>query len=199
MSIALAAPDARRLSSLFIHNRPVPARDLARPVRGRRLDRAFNVTKVVAIAYMVCLAAFMAHRGWTVQGGGAPVSAWQGTWIVQAPATGAPPPAAEQRDWTRLAFDEHSALVRRADGSASRLRLRGDAVAGTLALRSKTRGASALTFNFDFEQPEPDVLLLTSTSPPSTLRLKRQRSEEQPLLAHELRWIRDLPSAEQNP
>lgn len=198
MALFVTAPDARRLVSMLVMNRPTRRRRLARLFDRQSLDRtarAIGVVLAVGIGVWDFHSSAQIADGY-VENAKAP---FHGIWEVQEidrNGTVVAPLATDTTTWRRVVFPwaDRGVLVVSVAGSSARYTSSVDTVASTLELsrptRDSGRGASSI-LDFAYTRPDPAHLELRRLAPNGdsiTLRLRRIDPSVYPLLRHRHAW-----------
>lgn len=188
MAVFLLAPDARRISNLFLLNRPVePSEQL--PLFGSR--RANRIALAVQVAFGVFLLAgnlYGASQSWYAYGGGRPKSPLYGIWSIAAaqPGPGATPVA-----WRRIIFDFPASMtVQNADDSFSSYRAAIDVNAQAISL-TRRGPAGRLTY----QRTGNDQLILAGEIDGQRVELHTHLLDPAKLLlvSRGFHWIQEYP------
>ena len=110
MSLVLLAPDAKRLATVILLRRAVPAAPEPPLVRNRLARRILIVAQVLLAVYVVGRAMSYNISSWTVYGSGAPRSPVRGIWTVETMTIDGqphPPLTTDTTRWHRVIFDRN--------------------------------------------------------------------------------------------
>jgi hypothetical protein len=196
MAVFLAAPDLRRLASLFVWNRRVPPAEQRPLFASRQGNRAALVFGTVFILYLTVASL---HRSYKDKLEFADVATRQrlyGAWEAEELAVdGAVRPllVTDETLWRRLVFEWPGALgIQYAHETAVReyeLRLDPGAHRYTLCCDPEWKAA------ISFKQVEPDVLALEGTVDGKQIRGRFRRIDDSrfPLLSRGFHWINEWP------
>ena len=198
MAVFLAAPDLRRLASLFVWNRRVPPAEQRPLFASRRGNLAALVFRTVFILYVTVAAL---HRSYENKLQFADVATRQrqqlyGAWEVEELAVdGAVRPllATDETLWRRLVFEWPGAIgIQHAHESEVReYSLMLDPGPHVFTLCCDPEGNAAISF----KQVEPDVLALEGTVNGRQIRGRFRRMDDSrfPLLSRGFHWINERP------
>ena len=194
MAVFLAAPDLRRLASLFVWNRRVPPAEQRPLFASRRANRAALVFRTVFILYLTVAALQESHKNKLEFADVAIRQRFYGVWEVEELAVdGAVRPllATDETLWRRLIFDWPGAIgIQYAHETGIReyeLRLDPGPHRYTLCCDPEWNAA------ISFKQVEPDVLALDGTVDGKQIRGRFRRLSRFPLLSRGFRWINEWP------
>jgi hypothetical protein len=171
MAVFLAAPDARRLASLFLLNRPVaPAVD--RPLFARRWSHQGTlVLRTMAILLFVGFMAHEAYKRAKTDGELAPKPPLYGLWDVDdfvADGQARPPLLTDKTRWRRMIFDYPGYVEVQGpddfqEDSLQYYAFKLDARARTLSLTRGPEDKDKWRSGLSYAQPDPDHLVLEGT------------------------------------
>jgi len=196
MAVFLAAPDLRRLASLFVWNRWVPPAEQRPLFASRKGNRAALVFGTVFILYVTVTALQGSHENKQQFADTATRQRLYGAWEVEELAVdGAVRPllATDETLWRRLVFEWPGAIgIQYAHETAVRqyeLRLDPGPHMYTLCCDPEWQAS------ISFRQVEPDVLALEGTVDGKQIRGRFRRMDDTrfPLLSHGFHWINEWP------
>jgi hypothetical protein len=113
-SLALLAPDARRLLNVLVLDRPALASTQPPLFRGLRARRILTVGQIVFAAYLIAMNFVSARKAWFTYGGGAPKPPLYGIWDVETMAIDGVERAALASDydrWRRVVIQNANAIA----------------------------------------------------------------------------------------
>jgi len=192
----LLAPDAPRLASVLVLNRPAEPsaqRDLFATARANRIAL---VAQVVFGIYLIGMFTWIATRSYYAPGGpGEPRSPLYGIWNIEAMTVdGETRPAVlndYDRRWRRAIFDTANVVVfQRTDDSLAHYEATIDTASRAIALTKRNGGPWRASFTFD--RPSADRLVLEGTMDGYKLQLRLRLIDFDTfrLLNSRFRWIR---------
>ena len=197
MSLALLAPDVRRLLRLFVLDKAVTASTLpplVGTVRGRRVALA---VQLVFAAYILGWNLHDARKSWTEYGGGAPKSPLYGIWNVDEMRVDGVVRAPRLDDWgrwRRLIFQSPAGM------SFQRMNDSFQGYTNTIDMAGKTLTLSSAadknwTARFAIEQPAADRMILDGAMDGHKVRLDVRRQDRGSflLVSRGFNWIQDRP------
>jgi len=196
MAIVLAAPDLRRLASLFVWNRRVPPAEQRPLFASRQGNRAALVFRTVFILYVTVAALHESHENKGQFADTATRQRLYGIWEVEELAVdGAVRPllVTDETLWRRLVFEWPGAIgIQYAHETEIRdyeLRLDPGPHRYTLCCDPEWKAS------ISFQQVEPDVLALEGTvdGKPIRGRFRRLDNSRFPLLSRGFHWINERP------
>jgi hypothetical protein len=196
MSLVLLAPDARRLTRLFVLNQPVAASPVAPLFRTRRANRAALVAQLVFGLYLLGMFTSLSVRFWYGEGGpGSPRSPLYGIWNVTGLSVDGRIGQAASNDydrrWRRVIFDSPQRIIfQRTDDSFATY---GVAIhTGTRTLTLSKGNSRLWKAGFTYERPSADRLTLEGTMDGYRIRAELQLVglDTFRLLNSGFRWIR---------
>jgi hypothetical protein len=196
MSLALVAPDLRRLANVFVLNRRAEPSALPPLFATPRANRLALVAQLALGLYLIGMFTSISARYWYAdQGGGGPRSPLYGIWDVTELSVDGQvrPPSLNDydRQWRRVIFDRPPVLVfQRPDDSFARYGVSIDTTTRTLAISkgsSRTWGA-----RFTFDRPAPDRLVLEGEMDDRQIRMRLELVglDTFRLLRSSFRWVR---------
>jgi uncharacterized membrane protein YphA (DoxX/SURF4 family) len=190
MALVLLAPDARRLASVLLLNRPTGAADLAWPPSGPWLRRARIGLKTGVVCAAIGMTTSRAYEGWRKWGDGHTPDPLDGAYEVEAFVRDGN--AADPRRWRRVGLSMWGRLtVRRLDDGADRYRLERDDKQHTFTLRPDGSDVkSVLTYATDGERLTLDGTL---DGAPTHVELRKLSSSSFLLLGRGFRFIQEVP------
>jgi hypothetical protein len=198
MALFLAAPDARRLLSFFLLNRPVePARD--QPLfRGRWAHRGALILRTVFFLYAFGFGLKLSWDGLQqskkMTDGKTPL---YGLWTVEemtADGQARPPLITDTTRWRRMVFEVPGrTAIQLMDDSRQGFSLKLDPLKRTLALTK--RGETKPSGQLAYQRPAPDVLLLTGDFDGQKVQAKLRRTDPKKflLVSRGFHWINEYP------
>ena len=196
MAVFLAAPDLRRLASLFVWNRRVPPAEQRPLFASRRANRAALVFRTVFILYVTVAALQESHKNKLEFADVAIRQRFYGVWEVEELAVdGAVRPllATDETLWRRLVFDWPGAVgIQYAHETViQEYELRLDPGPHRYTLCCDPEWNASISF----KQVEPDVLALDGTVDGKQIRgrFRRVADSRIPLLSRGFHWINEWP------
>ena len=196
MAVFLAAPDLKRLASLFVWNRRVPPAEERPLFASRRANRAALVFRTVFILFFTAAALRQSHKArleFVEVATGHPL---YGVWEVEELAVdGAVRPllATDETLWRRLVFEWPGALgIQYAhEARIHQYELRPDPGRHKYTLCCDPERTAAVSY----ERVEPDLLALEATVDGKEIRGRFRRVDESrfPLLSRGFHWINEWP------
>jgi uncharacterized membrane protein YphA (DoxX/SURF4 family) len=195
MSLFLLAPDARRLASVLVLDRPAPA-SAHRPLfRTARANRNALIAQVVFGLYLLVMFTNLSLRFWYTQGDGRPRSPLYGIWDVERLSIDGQVRPPEQNDydrrWRRVIFDATDVVAfQRTDDSIAHYGVAEGSTAERIRLRKGTSQRWSSTFTA--QRPTREQLILEGEMDGYAIRLQLRLVELDtfPLLHSGFRWIR---------
>ncbi|MFL6201531.1 MAG: hypothetical protein ACJ76J_20350 [Thermoanaerobaculia bacterium] len=196
MAVFLAAPDLRRLASLFVWNRRVPPAEQRPLFASRQGNRAALVFRTVFILYLTVVALQESHKNKLEFADVAIRQRFYGVWEVEELAVDGsvrPLLATDETLWRRLVFDWPEAMgIQYAHETGIReyeLRLDPGPHRYTLCCDPEWQAA------ISFKQVEPDVLALEGTVDGKQIRGRFRRLDDSrfPLVSRGFHWINERP------
>ena len=192
----LLAPDAPRLASVLLLNRPTAPSSPPDLFATPRANRIARVAQVVFGIYLIGMFTWVATRSYYAPGGpGELRSPLYGIWNVEELSVdGQTRPTVlndYDRRWRRVIFDTPTVVVfQRTDDSLAHYEARVDTSSRAIALTKRNGGPWRASFRFD--RPTADSLVLDGTMDGFTLRLRLRRQDLDTfrLLNSRFRWIR---------
>ena len=196
MAVFLAAPDLKRLASLFVWNRRVPPAEERPLFASRRANRAALVFRTVFILFVTAAALRQSHKARQEFVEVATGHRLYGVWEVEDFAVdGAVRPllATDETLWRRLVFEWPQTIgIQYAHESAIReYELRPDPGSHRYTLCCDPEWTAAISY----KRVEPDVLALEGTVEGEEIRGRFRRVDESrfPLLSRGFHWINEWP------
>jgi hypothetical protein len=196
MAVFLAAPDLKRLASLFVWNRRVPPAEQRPLFASRQANRAALVFRTVFILFVTAAALRQSHKSrleFVEVATGHPL---YGVWEVEELAVdGAVRPllATDETLWRRLVFEWPEALgIQYAhETRIHQYELRVDPGPHMYTICCDPEWQAAVSY----KRVEPDVLALEATVDGRQIRGRFRRVDESrfPLLSRGFHWINERP------
>lgn len=198
MSLLLAAPDLRRLASLFVLNREVE------PAEHRPLFAKASANRWAVIVWTVFLTGygvFWLSKSYVdsrtpPRGSFAPRSPFYGIWNVEEMVVDGvvrPPLLTDRERWRRVVFDhpEYFSVQLMESGKGHLLTL--DTARKTLTLTN--RSDPKLKSSLSYRQPSPEVMVLAGDYEGRRLqvRLRKRDMKELHLVSRGFHWISERP------
>ncbi|MRH93272.1 DoxX family protein [Nocardia sp. SYP-A9097] len=196
LSLALLAPDARRLTAVLLGRAAGPS-TAPTPFRTPRARRISDIALVALLLWMVAAILVENWDGWHKYGPGRPQSELYGVWNVteltrdEQPV---PPLLTDETRWRRIVFDNPQfAEYQRMDDSLTPVLTELDTGTHHLTLRASD-GATELAA-FTYERPASDRLILTGEldGHPVTLTLTLVDTDRMPVRQGGLHLVQDEP------
>ena len=196
MAVFLAAPDLKRLASLFVWNRRVPPAEERPLFASRQANRAALVFRTVLILFVAAVSLHKSHKARLEFAEVATGHRLYGIWEIEELAVdGAVRPllATDETLWRRLVFEWPEAIgIQYAHETAIReYELRLDPGPHTYTLCCDPEWTAAISY----KQVEPDVLALEARVDGKEIRGRFRRVDESrfPLLSRGFHWINEWP------
>lgn len=196
MAVFLAAPDLRRLASLFVWNRRVPPAEQRPLFASRKGNHAALVFRTVFILYVTGAALHRSHEDKLQYADVAAQQRLYGAWEVEeltVDGTVLPLLVTDETLWRRLVFEWPGAIgIQYAHETEIRdYELRLDPGPYVFALCCDPEWTAAISF----KQIEPDVLALEGTVDGQQIRGRFRRMDDSrfPLVSRGFHWINEWP------
>jgi hypothetical protein len=196
MAVFLAAPDLRRLVSLFVLNRPVPAAEIRPLFRRPWPHRGALALRTVFLVGMAGFFLFNAYRNVKTYGDLAPRPPFYGIWEVEDFALDGqvrPPLLTDPERWRRVVFSYAGviSIQRMSDRKAYPFTESADTKGWVLTKYDNPRWTSPI----NYQQPEPGILVLDGTYDGKRIhaRLCKTDTSKIPLVSRGFHWISEYP------
>lgn len=184
MAVFVAAPDARRLATLFVLNRATEPARIETVLQRPAIRRTAYVLKIVLLASVTVSSLVLSHSALEANSVESPLS---GIWEVEEFALGgegSPQLVTDDVRWRRMIVGR-SVFVQRMNGNRRRYTLNLDPAAEKLVLDRE----------FTYSRPGPETLHLTGSYGENALSvtLKRVNASEFRLTGRGFHWISESP------
>ncbi|WP_330179184.1 DoxX family protein [Nocardia sp. NBC_01503] len=196
LSLALLAPDARRLTAVLL-GRSAAASTAPTPFRTPRSRRISDLALIALLFWMTAACVHTSWEGWHKYGPGRPQSELLGVWNVTEltrDGQSVPPLLTDETRWRRIIFDNPEyAEYQRMNDSLSPVLTEYDSGAHRLTMSEPT-GTDPLA-TFTYERPAKDRLILTGEldGHPVTMTLTLVDSDRMPVRQGGLHLVQDEP------
>ncbi len=197
MALFLLAPDARRLLSVLVLNRPARAPGIPPIGATHRARRIALVAQLLLGLYIVGMNLNNARDGWYTYGGGAPKSPLYGIWQVaylSISGVERAPLVTDYDRWRRVIFERPTSMAfQRMDDTFAWFGTRIDVNAKTLVLTAGPQQTQRGTFSF--ERPAPDRLTLTGEFDGAKVRMRLELFDRHRflLVTRGFHWVQEYP------
>jgi uncharacterized membrane protein YphA (DoxX/SURF4 family) len=195
ISLFLLAPDAARLGSVLVLDRPAPPSTHRPLFRTPRANRHALIAQVAFGLYLLVMFTNLSLRFWYTQGDGRPRSPLYGIWDVERLSidgeTRDPDRNDYDRRWRRVIFDATDVVAfQRTDDSIAHYGVAQGTTAERIRLRKGTSQRWASTFTA--QRPARERLILDGEMDGYRIRMELRLVEFDtfPLLNSGFRWIR---------
>ncbi|MEV5648903.1 DoxX family protein [Nocardia sp. NPDC052254] len=201
ISMALLAPQARRLFDVLVLDRPVGRSTAPYPFRTRRSRLIAGLVQAGIGVWVAVALAHVSTQLWD-SGSGRPKPPLYGIWAVEEftrDGQSVPPLLTDAERWQRVVFDYPGVMqYQRTDGTLVPTAAEIDTGAHRLALAAAPQHAGAQPVplgEFAYEQQRPDVLRFTGelAGHPVTVSFRRQDPDAFPQRSHGFRWVQNAP------
>jgi len=197
MALVLLGPDAKRLASVLVLNRPAESFSEPRPFQRRRAMQLIVAAQLVFGAYVIGIDLYGAAKSWTRFGGGAPKSVLYGIWNVEAMSIDGhtrSPLVIDFDRWRRVIFQfPTAAAFQRMDETFTFYSANIDPNAKVLTLSK--RDDKSWSAHFAFQQPASDRLILDGAMNQHAIRMELRRVDHTTflLVSRGFHWIQEYP------
>jgi hypothetical protein len=197
MSLALLAPDMRRLAAVFLSAGPAGPSALAPLAVSQRRRRIATAAQILVAGYILVTNAYGARQAWFEYGGGAPKSPLYGIWTIEhmtIDSVERAPLVTDYDRWRRAIFDRPTFLTfQRMNDTFSHYGATIDGAAKTIVLKRGAQQEEA--GRFTFERPAADRLTLDGRVAGRAIRMRLALVDRQGflLVSRGFNWVQEYP------